>query len=62
MVESRWEPVKTAAMSQLVWYVKETTGQYHDGLVAPLIGALIYNGNWDTRLAEAVASAARFGD
>jgi len=48
MVESRWEPVKTAAMSQLVWYVKETTGQYHDGLVAPLIGALIYNGNWDT--------------
>ena len=35
-------------MSQLVWYVKETTGQYRDSLVAQLIGALIYKGQWDT--------------
>jgi len=43
-IEARWQPVRTTAMCQLVWCVKNDTGQYHDALVAPLIAALIFEG------------------
>jgi hypothetical protein len=39
-VQIRWEPVKVAAMSQIVWYVEQKTGSYHDTEVSELLSAL----------------------
>lgn len=43
-IEPRWEPLKTAAICQVIWFVKNSTGRYQDALVAPLIGAFLYRG------------------
>jgi hypothetical protein len=40
-VQERWEPKKVALVSQLVWYVAEATGTYHDEEVSALVGALL---------------------
>jgi hypothetical protein len=47
LVDPRWEPIKVALISQLVWYVKQSTGRYRDTEVSALIAALLYSGNWD---------------
>jgi len=46
-IEPRWEPIKVAAICQFVWLVKRSTNAYHDALVAPIIGALLFGGRWD---------------
>ncbi len=43
-VQIRWEPVKVAAISQIVWYVEQKTGSYHDAEVSELLSAL--DGVW----------------
>jgi hypothetical protein len=40
-VKARWEPVRTAALSQLVWYVSQSTGQPRYGPVSELIEAIL---------------------
>jgi hypothetical protein len=40
-VASRWNPIETSAMCQIVWYVKKTTHSYHDEQVSALIGAVL---------------------
>lgn len=42
-VQERWEPKKVALISQLVWYVHQRTGKYHDAQVAELIGVFMDN-------------------
>jgi len=41
LVAEKWEPLKTAAMCQLVWYVKHTTGAYHDEELSALMGTIM---------------------
>ena len=39
-VQVRWEPAKVAAISQIVWYVKQKTGSEHDAEVSKWRSAL----------------------
>lgn len=45
-VQEKWEPVKVAAISQLIWYVRTSTGDYHDEDVSAIVGAFLYDGGW----------------
>ena len=45
-VQEKWEPIKVAAIGQLVWYVKTQTGAYHDEDVSAIVGAFMYHGKW----------------
>jgi hypothetical protein len=45
-VQGRWQPIQTAAIAQLVWYVKASTKKDHDEDVSPLIGAVLRDGNY----------------
>jgi hypothetical protein len=45
-VAEKWEPIKVAAISQFVWYVKQKTGSYHEEDVSAVVGAFLYNGQW----------------
>ena len=47
-VAERWEPVKTAAICQLIWYVKDSTHTYRDEHVSALIGAALKDGSYTT--------------
>jgi hypothetical protein len=45
-VEARWKPIQTAVIAQLVWFVKESTKNYHDEKVSALIGAILWDGKF----------------
>jgi hypothetical protein len=48
-VQIGWKPIKTAAIAQLIWYVKGSTKKDHYHDVAPLIGAFLRDGQWSPR-------------
>lgn len=45
-VKIRWKPVQTAAIAQIVWYVKQSTRRDCDVDLAPLIGAVGFDRSW----------------
>jgi len=45
-VQIGWKPIETAAIAQLIWYVKGSTKKDHYSDVAPLIGAILRDGQW----------------
>jgi hypothetical protein len=47
-VSPRWNPFRVTAISRIIWYVKTTTGGYHDELVSALIGPFVPNENFST--------------
>jgi hypothetical protein len=42
----RWNPFKVTAISRIIWYVKTTTGGYHDELVSALISPFVQGENF----------------
>lgn len=40
-VEEKWKPARTAALAQLLWYVKNRTGRSYNDDVAALVSVLL---------------------